>query len=279
MSIGVLPHLAFLAMGIDLMKMQITEVLLASNKRKNVLLLLQEGPQEMKTLLESLDTTRSALLPQIKILKQNSLISKSRDTYELTTIGKLIVEEMVSFLTTADMFGGNCEYFGTHFIDFIPPLLLKKLPGVGICKVTNISAEDFYDVDKEFYGKALESHEWLEITSTLHPAFHNFYVQMTDYVTEVSVIMTQEVYKKAKQEYYDDFKELIDLNLISLYLYPENPGFISFTVAGQSIKFRLFTLEDVHDNKNISFSGPAALEWGKELFEYYKQHSVPIIEI
>ncbi|MDW7733504.1 MAG: hypothetical protein SCH66_13885 [Methanolobus sp.] len=71
------------------MKKQITEVLLASDKRKNVLLLLQEGPLKMETLLESLDTTRSALLPQIKILKENHLISKSQDTYELTTIGKL----------------------------------------------------------------------------------------------------------------------------------------------------------------------------------------------
>ncbi|TGC07220.1 helix-turn-helix transcriptional regulator [Methanolobus halotolerans] len=266
-------------MGIKLMKKQITEVLLASDKRKNILLLLQEGPLKMETLFESLDTTRSALLPQIKILRENHLIFKSQDTYELTTIGKLIVEEMVSFLSTAEMFGGNCEYFGTHFIDFIPPLFLKKLSQIGVGEVMEVSAEDFYDVDKEFLGKALESHEWLEITSALHPTFHDFYMEMIDHVTEVSVIITQEVYEKAKQEYYDDFKELIDLDLISIYMYPESPGFTSFIVAGQSIKFRLLTLKGVHDNKSISFSGPGALEWGRELFEYYRRQSVPIIEV
>ncbi|MDW7731845.1 MAG: transcriptional regulator FilR1 domain-containing protein, partial [Methanolobus sp.] len=192
---------------------------------------------------------------------------------------KLIVKEMISFLSTVDMFGGNCKYLGTHFIDFIPPLLLKTLPDVGMGKVMEISAQNFYDVDKEFLGKALESHEWLEITSALHPTFRDFYVEMTDYVTEVSVIITQEVYEKAKQEYYDEFKELIDLDLISIYMYPESLGFTSFTVAGQSIKFRLLTLKGMHDNKSISFSGPAALEWGKELFEYYRRQSVPVIEI
>ncbi len=272
-------NLAFLIVGINLMGKKITDVLLASDKRKNVLLLLQEGQMEMKALLELLDTSRPALLPQIKILRENHLISKSQDTYELTQIGKLIVEQMVSFLATADMFGGNYEYFGTHFINFIPPLLLNKLSNIGKCEIIDMPMEDFYDTDKDFFGKALESHVWLEITSALHPGFNDFYVQMTDHVTEVSVIMTQEVYKKAKQEYYDDFKELINLDLISLYLYPESPGFTSFTVAGQSIKFRLFTLENVSDNKSISFSGPAALEWGKELFDYYRRQSVPIIEI
>lgn len=242
-------------------------------------MLLFDGPQEMETLLEELDTTRTALLPQIKILRENHLISKSDDSYELTTIGGLIVEEMKSFLSTADVFGGNCEYFGTHYIDFIPPSLLQKLSDLEKCKITEMTVEDFYDTDTELFEKALESHEWLEITSALHPSFHNFYVQMTDYVTDVSVIMTQGVYEKAKQENYDDLKELIDLELVSLYMYPENPGFTSFIVAGQSIKFRLLTLKGVYDNKSISFSGPVALEWGKELFEYYKRQSVPIIEL
>lgn len=261
------------------MKKKITDVLLASDKRKNVLLLLQEGPLEMETLLESLETTRTALLPQMKILMKHHLISKYRDTYELTTIGKLIVKEMLSFLSTTDMFGANCEYFGTHFIDFIPPLLLEKLPHAKTCNIIEMSPTDFYEMDKELLEKALGSHEWLEVTSVLHPAFNDFYVQMMDHVKEVSVIITQEIYEKAKQEYYDDLKELIDLNLVSLYLYPENPGFISFIVTDQSIKLRLFTLEGKIDNKSILFSGPIAFEWGKELFEYYKRRSVPIIEI
>jgi predicted transcriptional regulator len=67
------------------MKKPIIEILLSSEKRKKVLLLLQDGPREMETLLRSLNTTRTALLPQLKILKESHLISQSGDTYESTT--------------------------------------------------------------------------------------------------------------------------------------------------------------------------------------------------
>lgn len=153
------------------MKKQITDILLASDKRKNVLLLLKDGPEEMEIPLESLDTTRTALLPQIKILRESHLVSKhkSEDRYELTIIGRLIVEEMEHFLPAVNLFGGSCDYLGTHHIDFIPEDLLKRMPELGPYDVIEIPINEFFDTDKTFFEKAVKSHYWLEITSALHP--------------------------------------------------------------------------------------------------------------
>ena len=261
------------------MKKPIVEVLLSSEKRKNVLLLLLDGPKEMETLIKSLKTTRTALLPQIKILIESHLISKYGDTYKLTTIGKLIVEEMIVFLGTINMFGENRDYLGTHFIDFIPTDLLTKLLQLSPCNIIDISIGDFFDAEKDFLEKAIISKYWFQITSTLHPMFHDFYVEMIDHGTDVSVIITQEVYEKIKHDYYDDFKELIDTKLISFYVYPKSLDFASFILADQCINFRLFTQEGEYDNKKLLICSPAALEWGKELFEHYRHQSTPIIEI
>ena len=261
------------------MKKPIVEVLLSSEKRKNMLLLLLDGPKEMETILKSLNTNRTALLPQIKILIESHLISKYEDTYKLTTIGKLIVEEMIVFLRTANMFGENCDYLGTHFIDFIPTYLIKELPQLGSCNVIDISMGDFFDVEKVFLEKAIMSKYWLQITSSLHPMFHEFYVEMVNNGTDVSVIITQEIYEKVKHDYYDEFKELIDIKLISLYVYPKSLDFASFILADQCINFRLFTQEGKYDNKKLLICSPLALEWGKEVFEYYRRQSTPIIEI
>lgn len=193
------------------MKKSIVDVLLASEKRRNVLLLLRDGPKEMEVFLMSLKTSRVALLPQIKILKQHHLISKNGDTYELTTIGKLIVEEMVSFLLTTDMFGENYDFFGTHYIDFIPPHLLKKMPELGSCNIVQIPIDDFFELDTEFIGKGLISKYWLEITSALHPSFHDLYGEMADQGVDISIILSQQAYEKLKNDYYDQFKELIDV--------------------------------------------------------------------
>ena len=57
--------------------------------------------------------------------------------------------------------------------------------------------------------------------------------------TDVSVIITQEIYEKMEHDYYDDFKELIDIKLISFYLYPKSLEFASFILADQCIKLQI----------------------------------------
>lgn len=74
------------------------DVLFMSEKRKGVLLLLKDGTKETEYLLDCLDTTRQALLPQIRVLQEHCLVSHSKDAYELTAIGKLIVDEMTLLL-------------------------------------------------------------------------------------------------------------------------------------------------------------------------------------
>ena len=256
----------------------ITDILFASDKRKKALLLLLDGPKEMDALLASLGTTRAALLPQTKILKEGNLIAKSNDTYSLTTTGKVIVKEMEHFLNTAEIFAGDNGYLGTHYIDFIPENLLKMIPELGPCEVIDIPIDRLFDSEWKDIDSEIGPNYWFEITSALHPTFYEFYIGMTDYVTEVAIIFSSEVYEKAKQEYGDKLKELLDLDLISLYLYPHHLDFVSFTMNKGSLKFNLLTKEKHPDNKRVIFSGSEAFEWGKEFFNHYINLSKPIIE-
>ncbi|AFV25201.1 hypothetical protein Mpsy_3002 [Methanolobus psychrophilus R15] len=91
------------------MKKPLLDVIFASEKRKNFILLLKDGPQEMGYLLKSLDTNRQALLPQIRVLEEHHLVSHDRDTYELTTIGKLVVDRMTPVLYTIDALDADID--------------------------------------------------------------------------------------------------------------------------------------------------------------------------
>ena len=261
------------------MKKTIVEMLLASEKRKEVLLFLQEGPKEMEALLKSLNTSRTGLLPQMKMLKESHLIYQHRDTYELTTIGKLITAEMTFFLRAVNMYGGNCEYLGTHNIDFIPLHLLKRMPELGSFNVIESPMCDLFDPETDFIKKAIRSKYWFQVTSILYPSFQEFYMQMIDNNVDVSMVINQEVYDKFKLDYYDDFKEIIDTKLISLYLYPNDLEFISFILADECINLKLLTQQNQYDQKKMIICNPATVEWGKELFEYYRKRSTLIIEI
>ena len=261
------------------MKKTIVEMLLASEKRKNVLLFLQDGPKEMEALLKSLNTNRTGLLPQMKMLKEGHLIYQHKDTYELTTIGKLITAEMISFLRAIEMYGGNNDYLGIHNIDFIPAHLLKKLPEIGLCNIIESSMCDMFDPETDFIEKAIRSKYWFQVTSILYPSFHEFYMQMMDNNVDVSMVISPQVYDKFKLDHYDDFKEIIDTKLISLYLYPKNLEFVSFILADECISLKLLTQKNQYDQKKMIICNPATVEWGIELFEYYRKQSTLIIEI
>jgi len=79
------------------MKQSLFDVLFMSEKRTKVLLLLKDGLQEMQCFLSSLNTTRQTLLPQVRMLEEHHLVNQHIDTYELTTIGKLVVGEVAPF--------------------------------------------------------------------------------------------------------------------------------------------------------------------------------------
>ena len=87
------------------------DVICKSEKRKGALLLLQDGAKEMEEILKSLDTNRQALLPQIRVLEEHYLVNHQNDVYKLTTIGKLLVDEMVPLLDIIEVLDIDIDYW------------------------------------------------------------------------------------------------------------------------------------------------------------------------
>ncbi|MBN2110771.1 MAG: hypothetical protein JW705_06765 [Methanosarcinaceae archaeon] len=62
-------------------------------KRKNLLLFLQDGHKDMRDILRSPGTTRQSLLPQVRIFEDRQLARRSGHIYELITVAERIVEK------------------------------------------------------------------------------------------------------------------------------------------------------------------------------------------
>jgi predicted transcriptional regulator len=161
------------------MKKSLCDVIFASEKRKGVLLLLQDEAKEMKFLLKSLDTTRQALLPQIKVLEEHHLVDHYEDTYELTTIGELIVKEMVPLINTVEIFDTNINYWGTRNLDFIPPHLLKRIKELRNCEVITPSIMELYSLHKTYHqDKTPES--VYSVGNLFYPDYQTRFTEMID---------------------------------------------------------------------------------------------------
>lgn len=251
------------------MNKPLCDVIFASKKRKGVLLLLRDGAKEMEYLLRSLDTTRQALLPQMKVLEENYLISHQKDTYELTTIGKLIVDEMAPLISTVETFDGAIDYWGNHNLDFIPFPLLERIGELGHCKSITPPITEMYEISREFQETSKRSNSTFIITAFLHPNFPEIFSELIDNNVTINIIISKELHDKLLTHSNIHGEKVFRNELVHIYVYPEKMNFMSFAHNDYQLMMGLLDSSGNHDNRHLLCSSPSALKWAKELCEYY----------
>lgn len=261
------------------MKKTLVDVMFASEKRKNMLLLLQDGPKEMKTILKSLKATRTALLPQAKILKNHSLITQSGDIYELTTMGKIVVDETKPLLDIIDALDQNKEYLASHNIDCIPIHLLKRINEIKDCEIVEPSLLDTYEVNKIFSKMANESSSLFFVVTFMHPDFPAIMSEYAKRNINVSMILNKELFEKHKDEWPDEFEHFLNCENIKYYVCQKDIELLSLSISDQRFVLRLLSKNNEFSNKQLYSHNPKARQWSKDLFNHYLKDSTEITEI
>lgn len=260
------------------MKKPLLDVIFASEKRKEFLLLLQNRAREMEYLLSSLNTTRTALLPQIRILEEHYLVVHHKNTYELTTIGRLIVDEMTSLVDTLDTFDIDIDYWGSRDLDFIPPFLLKKMDDLRECEIITPSITELYSLHKTYHENKITKYVY-SVGNLFYPDYRTKFTEMIDNSITINYIVSENLFNKVRTEYYKNFKVFIKSKYFKLYVYNKEMNFLFFTFDDYHIVINSLKKNGNCDNKYILCNTEDALKWGKELFEYYLKDSTPITEL
>ncbi|MBN2109725.1 MAG: DUF1724 domain-containing protein [Methanosarcinaceae archaeon] len=259
------------------MKAKLFELLGISEEKKNLLLLLHNSPKKSKTILESMGISRQALVPHTLLLEENGLITRKDDTYELTGVGKITVCEMIPFLETLDFLDDNSSLLRDYDLDFIPPDLLECIHELGPLKIKEPPLSELHEPGREFIDTVSTSFSF--ITTFMYPAFTDLTSVIMERGSRISLIISQKMFDKLRNDCYDDFKSLLEKELASAYLYPDDIGLISFGLTDTCLLLRLLKVKDGFDNKIITACSRNAVEWGRELFECYRIRSIPITDI
>jgi len=261
------------------LKKSLLDVVFASEKRKGVLLLLCDRAMEMESLFSALNTTRQALLPQIRILEDHYLVSHHKDTYELTSIGKLIVDEMKPLLSTVDVLDFNTNFWGERDLEFIPPELLGRISELGQYRVNEPCISNIHELNKDFTKKSAISNKMYAATTIFHPNFMELFDLWTSNETEILMVISEELFDKLRTQNHNDFQELLDNPYIKFYLYSKPFNFVYITLNDYCILLTMLKKDGRYDNKELMSYSSTALEWGKELFDHYLKGSTPITGI
>ncbi len=261
------------------MRKTLIDVLFMSEKRKETLLLLQDETREMNDLLRLLNTNRQSLLPQIRILEEHCLVTHHKDTYKLTTIGKLIVNEMAPLVSTTEVLDIDIDYWGTHNLDFIPPYLLERITELQKCKVMKPRISEMFEINKDFVESAMRSNSICLVSTVMHPAFPSILSDFIRSNRNVQMIISNELFIKFKEEWFTQFKEFIDNGSVKLYLYTADLKVATLAISDSCFILRLFSSNDDFSNEELICSNPKSHRWSKDLFEHYLEKSTLISQI
>lgn len=126
------------------MENSLLNLILLSEKRTNVLLLLLDGPKDIEFIKKILNTSATSIHPQVKKLKQQHLIVQQENLCKLSEIEKIVAENMKLLLDTISVLEENADYWADRDMSEIPHFLLRRINELGHCTLIEPQIDYIY---------------------------------------------------------------------------------------------------------------------------------------
>lgn len=248
-------------------------VVTSSHKRRKLLLLLQHKPRTLEEIKHTLNVNATGMLPQIRILEKKKLVKQEGRKYALTELGHVVTVHLNPLVKTLEVIEKNEEFWYEHDIKAIPFPMLTKIDELNDFQIIENTVEELYEPHKEFLDNISKSKKVRGISPIVHPIYHNFFLQLAEKGTDISIILTRKAFNKLETEYKDLLVRGLSFNNVYLYIFDDDIK-LACVVTDIYFSISLFFKNGVFDSQNdlICFDESAIL-WGEELFNYYKGRS------
>lgn len=250
------------------------DLVLFSEKRKAILLLLRESPKSLEEIKTSLNASPTSVQPQIKLLKKMHLLCRENNKYKLTLIGETIVESLKNVIDTIEVLESKHEFWNSHELDGIPLYLLKRISDLKCSTFAKpLDESSMFSPHKEFMEN-IEKSEFIKgISPFIHPMYPKMFLEFAEKGMNISLVLTEPVFERMRKEFRPELEKFLALDNTHIYVY-DKEILLSLTVTNRFLSLGLFYNSGVYDHINdiISFE-PKALRWGKDLYTYYEELS------
>lgn len=263
-------------MNLDL---QLIDTIFFSDKRKNLLLLLKDGPKTIEEIKTQLEVSSSPIMTQIRVLLKDGLIVQKRDVYELSVKGKLIVPKMEPLLSTFQVFDENHDYWARQDLSTLPPHLLDRIGELGNCKELIPERTHIFDYPPEIMDPLHKSKTIMEVSSFFRPGYPHLYLDLAKKGIEVSLVLERPIYIKLVSDYRKDVEEFVNMRNTRLFVCDNRIELASSIVTDLFISLSLISKDGRYYNHEMVSFEKSAISWGQELFRHYMEMSEQIQQV
>jgi predicted transcriptional regulator len=257
------------------MKVELINLLLFSDKRKNFLLLLAEGPKSIDDILDLLQIQRVSLLPQIKKLKEQRLIVQEGDICSLSAIGNILIKKVQPLINAISVFEENEYFWSQRKLDTIPVPFLKRIEMLKCCQLIGPGIENWSDLFPESVKQFDKSAEVLLLFSYFHPSIPPLCLECAKKCVKLKLVLSRDSFEKFCKDFHSEGEKILAHENVIIFLRTEEtlemP--VSVAVTESKLLLGLINKKGKFEGQYILSSESSALSWGKELFEYYMEGS------
>lgn len=241
--------------------------------RTKIMLCLKDKAMPASGLEAELGIRTSTILHAIKEMMEAGLIGKKAQNYLLTNTGKiqtLLIDETVSALVLLDRYE---DFWAEHDLSGIPEDLLCKIGMLENSKVIIADPAQVLGVQEAFAAEVQKSKVIYGVSPINLPNYASAIVGAVENGASVELILTRRVIDIIFKEHHDQLKNLLALESFKLCRIEEEVK-VAFTVTDSIFSLGLFNLAGVYDMaSDLMGADDGAIEWGMQLFRYYRDRS------
>ena len=241
-----------------------------SDLRRGILIYLDSGKKSLSDLRDGLEVSSTTAIHALRELEKGNLVFQDEDrNYALTKIGEVITLKLADFISAIEVLKKHEDFWLTHDLSGIPPHLLEKIGWLRDSTLFEDTATDIFKVHTSFINLLVNAKKIRGVSSIFVPEYPALFEQLIlKKEADVGLIVTAEVLEKIhkgilKKIFADKSSKL------KLYITTKDVK-AAFTVTDFSLSLGLFHVDGTYDyNRDLVSYDKKAIEWGKELFEWY----------
>jgi predicted transcriptional regulator len=249
-----------------------------SRLKIQILLTLLHHTASLSRLRDVTGSTSQALIPKIRSLENQGLIEAANYEYRLTPLGGVVAMNVEGFVQLIGGIDQHNTFFTSHDLSDLPETFLLSIGDLYNAEPKQDTTTDMFYVYSH-YLEILKDAEYIHgISSVASPGLAQFIAEKVVAGISVELVVNHEVVELLTTEPYAS-------NMIGLAEYPNFSVLITgeklrvgLTVTDKYLSLGLFKKDtNIYDSSSDLFSSdPRAVEWGENLFQYYKDRSTKL---
>lgn len=245
-----------------------------------ILLSVEEGGTPLSTLREITGSTSQALIPKIRKLESLSLVESRGPGYGPTIFGKIVAQKIEDFSLTMGTLTAHLKFWDDHDISTVPWPLLERIGDLLNAEIVFDTGTDIMHVYYRFLQLLSEAKQIAGVSAIMNPGLAEMLGQRVIEGVPVDLLVNPvTVSLLEKEPYRSQLNVLIAYENFRIWV-TERPIGYGLTVTESAISIGFYKRDArIYDSSTDLFSrDPAAIGWGRDLFEHLRSDAVLLKE-